>query len=195
MNAGTYYIKVYDYLGSASPDEYILITSFNGSYSSDIFEPNNTFREASTLTINTVVYANINPAQDVDFYIINVPETGTLTLRLQQPLRMFGDIYLCDSISNVIAHRSFRNGDVVLDSHLTAGTYYIKISDAWGQSFTAGTGTDAYEPNFNSGSARLISLNQEVNAIQYSLREIPTGLNLLSPIQSVVAGLHSGLCV
>ncbi|MFZ1481016.1 MAG: hypothetical protein WAT25_09630, partial [Paracoccaceae bacterium] len=76
---GAYVIEVRDGNNSSqSPDQYQMITTFVPT--ADTGEPNDALSMATVLAFNAPVKANILPVGDVDYYAVNLPRQGELTV-------------------------------------------------------------------------------------------------------------------
>ena len=130
VSAGTYYVKVEgDY--SSSTGSYTIYASF-------ISDHGNTRATASLLSLDSLLYGQIEPAGDVDYFQIEVSESEVLTVYTTGSLDTKGTLE--DSTGTALAtDDDGGSGDNFRIAHsVSAGTYYVKVEGD--SSSSSGTG-------------------------------------------------------
>jgi preprotein translocase subunit SecB len=166
---GTYYFKLSDDGSEFSNDLYNLKIELD---TSDIYECNNSFSEASLIQLNQTVQGKIKNAGDEDFYKVEITQAGVFDVTISNITNnMDMDLFIYDSSQSQIAFRGVNNSPNLTTSQLVCevGTYYFKLSDD-GSEFSNDLynlkieldTSDIYECNNSFSEASLIQLNQTV---------------------------------
>lgn len=179
-NGTTYYyvVTAVDTLSakSAYSDE---VSATPQAASTDPYEPNNEFSDASEIALNTVINtATYYPNGDIDWYKFNVTSTGVFTFSLTNvPSEMNPYLQFYDSNQNWV-ESNITGGGQGQDAALTAeisstGYYYVSLQDMMGMgastapySFQASvtSSTDPYEPNNTFSTAANLDIDTVVTA-------------------------------
>ena len=91
----------------------------------------NTLMDATPVTDGSSTTGRINPGNDVDYFAIEIMDTGTLTTFTTGSLDTFGRLY--DSRGRLLATENDGGDDanfLITHSITTAGTYYILVGSA-----------------------------------------------------------------
>ena len=82
---------------------------------------------ASTIALNSITAASINPVGDNDYFRIEITESGTLVLYTEGDTDTYG--YLLDASGNIMDEDDDDNGDLNfrISHEVTPGTYYIRV--------------------------------------------------------------------
>ncbi len=128
VTAGTYYIKVRAY-SSRGTGSYRFVSSFasSGGGSSNSDDHGNSISSATRVNSSSTTSGSIERARDYDYFRIDIPSSGTLTVNSTGSLDTYG--YLLNSSGSTIT----RNDDSGSGTNfrmlraVTAGTYYIKV--------------------------------------------------------------------
>lgn len=131
--AGTYYIEVADGNGDArSIDSFFLQTLFLPA--ADQGEPNNVVEAATPVTLDVTIPANMLPANDADWYMLELTDAGDLHVlvtnvapKLEIAFRLWNDEG--QTISNwayPLAAGGNTQGTIAIAE---AGTYYLQVVD------------------------------------------------------------------
>jgi hypothetical protein len=156
--AGNYFLRITD-SGNRAEGQYTAAAQFQPA--PDPYEPNPNAARATALNIGDVIQAYIFPSGDEDWYQVQLPHPGTLTVSLtNMPADLRGYITIYDSNAGytyVTAYANNEGDSVYLTFHAaTPGPYYIRIHDRDNDKNPAATYTlttgftaaaDVYEPN------------------------------------------------
>ncbi|MEI7671631.1 MAG: pre-peptidase C-terminal domain-containing protein, partial [Deltaproteobacteria bacterium] len=174
---GWYYAKIYDQNGQGYSGTYAVF--FDLLAAQDRYEPNNSFSQATQITIDSLVTDGfIGKEGDLDWYQINLPQKGRLGLSLKHAdMRGRIEIYNADYGYLWVANEGYHGGDnVFLNFNVDlTGIYYIRINDADGKAYTTpyafeNTFTpvnDPYEENDTIGAATLLPASGVVDAFVF----------------------------
>ena len=129
LEAGIYYFKVKKI--SSNTGKYTLKVTHTAANNNDK-EPNNGIEIAQSLAMAVTTTGFISQTDDLDYYKIKVAKTGTTKFVLNTYIKDT-DIEILDSKGNrIYSKRVYKYSDgaekLQLDLDLSAGTYYIKIS-------------------------------------------------------------------
>ncbi len=130
LSAGTYYIKV----NSWNAGRYKMYVGFTGYSATDAGA--NSYDSPLGLGIDTQVTGAITKTDHEDWYRLNVPTTGNYTVKLTAYMHLYYKLYNWD-LSKEIQSTSTGYGKesepdtCTWDYTLSAGTYYIKISNSY----------------------------------------------------------------
>jgi hypothetical protein len=101
---------------------------------------------ASTLPPNASLAGNIDFHGDVDVFKINLPTSGELTLKTTGSLDTYGQ--LLDATGNEIAFNDdHQDRNFTINRSLSAGTYFIKVSNFGAKTTGAYTLSNAFTPS------------------------------------------------
>jgi hypothetical protein len=177
---GGCYITVSDADGKGHSSPYSLKLDFKPA--NDPYEPNNLIGEATVVTPNQKVTAYICPADDLDYYRLDINTSGTLSLKVedvpedQRPRLVITNEYtgLWTSSAAVAEKTATNPGDsLTLEKDLLGPSgYWIALSDADGKahadpySLTFGfeAAPDSHEPNDDVGDASEVKMDQPLTA-------------------------------
>ena len=136
LYAGRYYIKITD--GSYhSSTSYTLTANFNATTQCEM-EPNGTYGTASTLLPNVAYTGSLSSSNDVDWYVLVLDSSATVSFNMQYSERehsySYWELYLYSdsNSSRSILYCSYSGKQTNSNSDqitLSAGTYYVKITD------------------------------------------------------------------
>ncbi len=135
-----YFIKVYDIGGG----------SFNGSYTvivspydlkPDSFEPNNNSNSAVSLDLGQRVIGNFDTTTDIDWYSVDISDTGILKVNFRRPDNIWCDINIYNENMELIGNnstgfsREFGTGSGlsnIIESEFKVfpGKYYIEVNSS-----------------------------------------------------------------
>ena len=128
---GLYWVRITDRGGNAySLQSYTLTAQFTGK--TDVFEPNDRFRDATTIAESNQIKALIYPGNDWDWYRFDVAEAGRIRLQVSQPGGILPDIRLFNDSHSELARVYARNtGETVMLVYdiTTPDTYYVSVRD------------------------------------------------------------------
>jgi len=134
--AGTYYIVVDGYLGAEG--SYTLDITCGGGTCNDLNEPNDTPGQATPITYDTTLSADICPAGDEDYYVFTANAGDTIIANIDawaigSALDSYLYLYDTDGVTE-LAYNDDYDG---LDSRIvyplpSDGTYYLKVRDFGG---------------------------------------------------------------
>jgi hypothetical protein len=162
--AGDYFARIHDY-HNRMDGQYTATAQFQPA--PDPYEPNPDTAHATHLAIGEVIQANIFPSQDVDWYQLQSPHPGTLTLSLtHMPNNLRGtiSIFNANAGDTYVSSMANNEGDNVFLAYQapTPGLVYVRIYDRDndqnpGEPYTLTTGftpaIDTHEPNDSIGQA------------------------------------------
>jgi len=169
VEPGWYYVRIHDRDGRTHEGSYGLFFGFAPTL--DIYEPNDVLSGATPMERNAAVAdAFISRPGDVDWYRVEIPSPGRLSLSLtDMPPAMRGSITLYDTNGDYlyVAENAYNDGEDVFRDYdaLIPGSYYIRVHDrdnrAHTQPYTFTTRfvpvVDAHEPNNAIGVATLMT--------------------------------------
>ena len=144
VSAGTYYVRVRHY-SSSGTGAYTLVVAFSGTPPPPPPPPpsgddhGDSIQRATPVGPNSTTAGRINPAGDNDFFRINVPGSGTLTVNTTGSTDTYG--YLLDGNGRQLAENddiSSTNRNFRISRSVSAGTYYVRV-----RHYSSG-GTGAY---------------------------------------------------
>lgn len=150
-----YYVQIYSSKGYSTSQKYTLTISLTPS--DDVYEPNNSFKEARSISSSAYLNASIHKPTDVDFYTVNL-KPGVLTAALSSiPRGCDYRMAIYDRNQNLVAETpESGNNDKILSIAVQSGIYFIKIYSKSG--FNA---TSNYKLTLNTRSA-LTTVNGSV---------------------------------
>ncbi|MCU6796810.1 S8 family serine peptidase, partial [Paenibacillus sp. WQ 127069] len=126
-----YYVRVNGYNGSYDSSSYYHLRAKNYATISngDVFEPNDSFSQATYRESNSTTYANIHVSSDEDYYSINTVTRSNFTATLSNiPAGADYDLKLYNSSQALITSSSSGgNANEGFAPILDPGTYYIKV--------------------------------------------------------------------
>jgi hypothetical protein len=177
---GGCYITVSDADGKAHSSPYSLKLDFKPA--NDPYEPNNLIGEATVVAPNQKVTAYICPADDLDYYLLEINTSGTLFLKVEGvPEDMRPRVVITNEYTGLwtgaaaVADKTATNpGDsLTLEKDLLGSSgYWIAVSDADGKAhadpyslaFGFEPAPDSNEPNDDVGDATEIKMDQPLTA-------------------------------
>lgn len=185
---GVYYIRIRDHQGKSMTDPYTLSVSGGspGSQPQETSttaetESNNELRTSNLIDLGTTVSGTVSPADDSDWYKIEINQTGKLKIALDQvPGTIQPVIRLYNhSKSRILSGQSSDPGALVdLFYNITApGIYFIELYDLDNdavstQSYNISTSLtvvdDIFEPNNDYGDAQLLNDQNRIDAYIFS---------------------------
>ena len=153
LEKGTYYIKIngkqyYDYGSNKSTGNYTLKTSFVGAKATET-EENDELNNANALQLGSSVSGQIAINDKDDFYKVELPQTGVLTLDMTAYMNWHAiELFNAEGTHLWVSDRNEWNSTVgylseIHNLHLEKGTYYIKVNGeevyenySWGKEAT-----------------------------------------------------------
>lgn len=141
LPAGTYYIKVIsEYYQNFSDNNYTL-SVFYSAESPDSYEQefNDSYAQANTINLGNRCISNLNNANDCDYYQFLLDKSKEITVTFvndPELLRDYwvGDLYLLETdgrYTKIDYFTAGRNSKTEYTKELDAGTYYLKIYNAY----------------------------------------------------------------
>lgn len=163
VSAGTYYLRVRHFSASGS-GPYTIVTEFSGSSptpppSSD--DHGNTTSTATAVNPTSTSSGNINYAGDEDYFRLQLPNPGTLTIYSTGSTDTYG--YFMDAYGNTLAYNDdnpFPNFRI--SASVASGTYYVRIRHYSSSGVGAYTFVSEYLSNDDHGNT--ISTATPINA-------------------------------
>jgi len=132
-DAGWYYVRIHDRDSRSHEGTYGVYFELSETFDPD--EPNNSLGSATPVEIGVpAADAYISPANDDDWYRVEVPSSGRLSMSLTgapATMRGYMTLYNADGDYLSVYNYAYYGGeDVFLDYDvLTPGTYYIRVHD------------------------------------------------------------------
>ncbi|MEE4260126.1 MAG: PPC domain-containing protein, partial [Bacteroidales bacterium] len=128
----------------------LIISGLSPALSQDIYEPNNTYETATVVTCGQQLSAYIQVEDDVDWYEIEMAESGVLEVSVTSVpdnINMNVEVHMLDeNVLTLIADDRVYNpglGESMLAvAVVDAGTYFIKVVDRYNDAYSD---TDPYE--------------------------------------------------
>ena len=175
---GTYYFRLYDSgSNNLSADPYQLTVAFD---TSDVYECNNSFTDASTIEVGDTISAQIYSIGDDDYYQLDVSRAGVFIAdvsSINEAIDMVVELY--DAAENRLGRVSRSDGSPVTYTQLVCdpGTYYFRLYDAGANNLSADPyqlqvafdTSDVYECNNSFTDAAAISSGDTISAQIYSV--------------------------
>lgn len=176
LEAGTYYVKIYDKYGSDDTGKYILKASFTSAQNIES-EPNGGTENANSLAFNNEVRGFLSWNDSADTYKITVPKAGEVSVDLASYVNDTAYIILMDDYNNTIIEDNVNGSSVNPGKYynsvdLEAGTYFIKIYDKYDSDNTgvytlktefAPANNNEVEPSNGIVEAQPIQFYQKIN--------------------------------
>jgi len=124
--AGTYYVRVRHYSGSGT-GAYTLVSQFTAAPTDD---HGNTTAAATLINPTSSTAGNIETAGDNDYFRIDVPAAGILTVNTTGSTDTYG--YLLNSGGSTFASNNNATPDINfgITQPVSAGTYYVRVRHA-----------------------------------------------------------------
>lgn len=132
LEKGTYVIKILQYRwASTTTGPYKLKIAYTDSKANES-EPNNTFEEAMNLGRDTLVTGFVTDDNPIDFYKLSIPSSERVDFNIiaysGKSVVIYNSDY--DTVGSFYAEGSKEAPNAVHEKYdLSAGTYYVKISD------------------------------------------------------------------
>jgi hypothetical protein len=131
LDSGTYYLRLNDLSNNDSGEEvYNLTVSLD---TNDANEINNSFQEATSLTLGETIQGTIRSVGDKDFYIFTLSEETEIEVQItgvdpgiQMEIELFGE-----NQASIDKKQNYSSGgDLTFTSeNLRSGTYYLRLND------------------------------------------------------------------
>ncbi len=137
LDAGTYYIMITD-ANNYSSSIYTLTAVYTETALCEM-EPNDSYSTASTLTVNQPYVGSLSSSSDVDWYVLTLDSAGTVTFNMQYAKQEYSGtywylyVYSANDSSNSLLRCTYYGDNTASDTtyiSLSAGTYYVMITDA-----------------------------------------------------------------
>ena len=129
--SGTYYIKIEN--SNYSEVNYQIKVNYTSSASWEK-EFNNTYNSANSISMNTTYYGSIMNSDDVDWYKVNVPKSGNVSLKFTHEYVEsdwnYWHVYLYNAGLSCLQEYDFQGLITSVTTpkiRLSSGNYYIKI--------------------------------------------------------------------
>lgn len=180
--AGLYFLEIAGDNGASSAEPYTLRVEFTPIV--DPGEPNNRFGEATWIGDMETLQANLLPAGDSDWYVLDVDDAGELSLDITdvaEDMSLYVRVWDIDKVALVswIGPDAVGESTEVVIDLPASGAYYLEIAADTGQrsaepytlewAFTP-TG-DVHEPNDRLSIATPLSLDEPYSATIFPLRD------------------------
>lgn len=110
----------------------LLFSSYAFATDQDKYEPNNTFEQATKITLGQVVTSTIAPKRDIDYFKINIPKRGLFTAKLTEVPKAINPWFgLYNSQKQYLRTYSRGSGKSITIQMelLQGGDYYLRIYD------------------------------------------------------------------
>jgi len=129
-SAGVHYILLSNYYSSYSVNDYNLLVTLD---TFDSYEVNNSFYNASLISVNTDINGKIRAEGDKDYFKFTVADAGVLKISVDpMPSEVKMHVTLYDGQQNVVAYRTAAYGDsIFFEASNEPGTYYIKLNSEY----------------------------------------------------------------
>lgn len=128
LSKGKYYLCVSSEENGTYPLYDFSVTAGKASYFES--EPNNTVKQANTVSLSKEYYGDITGAEDADIYKFTLSGKDDVTVKFYDQISSSAphySIYILDSDGKVIAQREKTN-TADLTATLDAGTYYFEVN-------------------------------------------------------------------
>ncbi|QEE16090.1 PKD domain-containing protein [Promethearchaeum syntrophicum] len=188
--SGIYFFSVEYYnSGDCSYNLTVIVPGWIPPTEPDIYEPNDDFSSASSLTLDgdgePIEQLTIDPAGEVDFYSISLNQRDDISISLwnlpaNYDLAFF---YPNQTLVSESTNTGTADDEINYENAYVSGTYYIRVSDSDNyagvynlsiQVIEFGPGEDDLEPNDDFGSATPLTLDGDGEPIE-QLTIDPTG--------------------
>ncbi|NGZ29351.1 MAG: hypothetical protein G8345_21005, partial [Magnetococcales bacterium] len=156
VTSGTYYVRVYQYSGDTSYRLQIagaLATADNNNATLGV-------QSLGVLAGQQQLYGWVGVGDSVDFYRFALTGASNVDLRLWG-MAADADMYLLNQAGSVISSSLLDNAqDETISQRLTAGTYYVRVSQysgstAYGLTLSASSGNDSDNNNATTNAQQL----------------------------------------
>ncbi len=124
VSAGTYYVSVTSQ--TTSTGDYTLNVNFADTVSE--IESNDTMDTATSVNLNSTCDGSIQPAEDTDYFRVDVTSSGTLTVYTTGSTDTGGWLTDGGGIVNVLDDDSGYSYNFFISHSVNAGTYYLGIT-------------------------------------------------------------------
>lgn len=167
---GKYYIRLSDHSGKFSDEEYKLLISLN---TDDPNEINNSFDEATKITLGETIKGTFRPAQNKDFFVFSTDKVGIIEIvvsNIDHKLEIRAVLY-DDKQAEISKSLNSKEGNLIYDYFLDPCKYYLKLSDYYSfiksspQIYNLTVSLNIDDPNENNNSfdnATLLALDKTV---------------------------------
>ena len=123
LDPGTYFVKVSAYIQNpGSPETYVVHASFDASAPDDHA---NSRSDATSLALESSVSGVLEATVDEDFFRVEVPQAGWLTVYATGDDNTFGELQSADGTR--LAHHDFIVSNFRIERGVGPGTYYVKV--------------------------------------------------------------------
>ncbi len=194
--AGLYYINVYVYAFNPTGDHSYQLMVYPSSNAPDSYEPNDSGTTAKKINSNTTINATLSTAIDDDWYVLDVPQAGKITVTLKNiPDGCDYDIsvFNANSFTDLVggSYKSSNQSEKANVLITSPGQYYIKVYSYYGYSASSSyelkaviSTPDIYEnndyiyemTNINMNNSILATIDNEddVDLYRFSIIETDT---------------------
>ena len=167
VSTGYYYLKITENYFSDAKFQFRINYNQADNWEREL---NDTYQTSNTIKVNTQYYGNLQNRYDRDWYKVQVPGNGSLSINFT---RNYGDgesifIYLYNDQLEKLEKDYASSGKAIFNSEkcgVTPGTYYLEISSSWTDfeyglkiNFTASEMWEK-EPNNDYSKATPINMN------------------------------------
>ena len=176
-DTGVYYFLVGDVNNNnSSASSYRFTVSFD---TSDIYECNETFNDATPVGFDEIISAQIYSMGDQDYYEVRVPRPGVLVANvtsITDPVDIQIDLFNADE-RQLASERDLNSSPVdLIKSVCDTGVYYFLVTDVNNNNFSASPyrftvsfdTSDVNECNETFDDATLIGFDEQISAQIYS---------------------------
>ncbi len=154
-----------------------------GDSDGDRYEPNDTQKNAVSVSFPGKISATIHDAEDVDFYSFHLDNGASLSLTLTPPAEMDYSLTLLDEQGNVLKESAISGTSQNIRYEAGGGRYFVKVESTGGQASSENT----YELTL------MKELDSEaVSSLDFSERNMLTALTDQSSGYAYDLGLNGG---
>ena len=123
VSAGTYYVRVSGFENATGP--YTLVVRFTATPGED---HGGTLEQAASVALNSSTPGALESGQDIDYFRVEVPQAGTLTVETTGSTDTFGQLRGADD--QWLSENDDGGGrlNFRLVQQVSAGTYYVRVS-------------------------------------------------------------------
>jgi len=193
-----------------SPGNYVIEVSNNQSLQNENYrltvsqtwipqQNNTTYSSAEVVSLDGSVEGYLNPSVQSYYYKINVPSSGLLTVSVDQSnfsTNGYGEIELENSSGGQVTSNSnywantSQKGELSVRADIGAGTYYVRVEDAFSNELTPFILSDMFSPS----SSTILGSTCTSNAIPVVIGTKDVRQLYLYNVQLSTGGCSSGQC-